>query len=910
MLPQVSVVVPCRDASSWLPACLASLRSQQGVALELLLVDDGSRDGSPAVAERAWEDCPWPMHLLQAEGQGVSVARNLGWRAARYPLVAFLDADDLALPGRLQHQAAMFAADPDLQQVLCGWQRIDAQGRALAAVRPWEEGAGFSSREALRHKAVLPSAWMLRRGALEAAGGFDPALHQAEDVDLLLRLARSGQSGAWLPEVLCGYRVHDDAASRRARPQARGLSLVVERHLRQLSASADDQRLAAEVRYGTRAWLGWYAWTCGDHPLALELWSTALGLSPFMPALTWVHLAENAVRSAARIGTPAELDKLLGSPLWERLQERWWQGRRQPRLESAPSPACGETLDWTAVQRGQVGAALQCWSGQLRAQLQLVNGAEPQGPWQPSALEAWCLGQGPLGTLRLAVLRWSEQLLRLTAEPTCAQASAALDQLSTLERLQADLAVILLDWGLLSWAEDRRPAEQRLEQSIAVLPTAKALIALARLQSPINPAGSRALVLLAAGAPAERAEAPPTTPPPPAFWEDSATTPDSCRGPQCPPCLEQQLRPWSSIALDHGLVHWLPPTDTAERRVPKQTPRPTTGEVGDDKGERQLAVLERGQAWLRPPLRNAWRSTHAFSIADHHDHPLPEFSRRYPQPWSGVCPCPQPSPEPPPPLLPLQLSGTVIALLGLSAETYYHWLLEVLPGLGWLQRHHPHLLGREVRIWHNGGTTAYVEETLQHCFGIGPERLLDARTLPRIQAERLVAVSPLPFGSPSAAAQAWLRRALLPQAQLNPTAPSTAIWLRRGSSARRPVFGEDDVLELLAPLGVKAVDSGRLPVAEQAALVAEAGLVISPHGGAMANLVFASPSATVLELHHPDYRPPYYQKLVPARGFRYMSQAQSARPPALYRDLLFESPATEPIVLDPLRVVAAIRSLL
>jgi glycosyltransferase involved in cell wall biosynthesis len=167
------------------------------------------------------------MRLLQAGSRGVSAARNLGWRAARYSLVAFLDADDLALPDRLQHQAAMFMADPDLQHVLCGWQRIDAQGRALAAVRPWEEGAGFSTREALRHKAVLPSAWMLRREALEAVGGFDVTLQQAEDVDLLLRLARSGHSGAWVPEVLCGYRVHEAAASRRARPQARALSLVV-----------------------------------------------------------------------------------------------------------------------------------------------------------------------------------------------------------------------------------------------------------------------------------------------------------------------------------------------------------------------------------------------------------------------------------------------------------------------------------------------------------------------------------------------------------------------------------------------------------------------------------------------------------------------------------------------------------
>jgi len=906
MLPQVSVVVPCRDAARWLPACLASLRRQRGVALELLLVDDGSHDGSPAVARRAWGDCPWPMRLLQAGSRGVSAARNVGWRAADYPLVAFLDADDLAMPERLQNQAAMFAADPNLQQVLCGWQRIDAAGRPLADVRPWEEGAGFCSREALRHKAVLPSAWMLRREALEAVGGFDAALQQAEDVDLLLRLARSGQSGAWLPEVLCGYRVHDAGASRRARPQVRGLSLVVERHLSHLTLSPDDQRLAAEVRYGTRAWLGWYAWSCGDQPLALELWSTAIGLSPLMPALTWVHLAENAVHSARRIGASTELDELFASSVWEQLQQRWWQARRQPRLGVASEPPRDGTLDWTAIQRGQVVAALLSWSGQLKAELQLEEGVKPSGPWQPTALQAWCLGEDPLAKLRLAVLHWIEELLTLTDHATCAQGSDAVNQPGLAAKLQTDLAAILLQWGWLSWAEDRRPSEQRLEQSIAVLPTARALTALARLQATIHPAGSRALLLLATGAPAGESEATPSTLPPHAFWENSGTTPDSCRGPQCTPCLEQQLRPWSSIALDHGLVHWRPPDNAQKCGAPSRA----SGEAEDDRRERQLAVLQGGQAWLRPPLRNAWRSTHAFTIADHSDRPLPGFSRRYPQPWSGICPHPEPTPEPPPPGGALPLDGVVIALLGLSAETYYHWLLEVIPALGWLQRHHPHLLAKDVRIWHNGGNAAYVLETLQRCFGIGPERLLDARTQPWIQAERLVAVSPLPFGRPSSSAQDWLRRTLMPHDQRDPTVPGAAIWLRRGSSARRPVFGENEVLELLAPLGVKPVDCGRLPVAEQAALVAAARLVISPHGGAMANLVFAAPSATVLELHHPDYRPPYYQNLVQERGFRYLSQAQSGRPPALYRDLLFESPATEPIVLDPPRVVAAIHSLL
>jgi hypothetical protein len=91
--------------------------------------------------------------------------------------------------------------------------------------------------------------------------------------------------------------------------------------------------------------------------------------------------------------------------------------------------------------------------------------------------------------------------------------------------------------------------------------------------------------------------------------------------------------------------------------------------------QRQLAVLPGGEAWLRPPSRNAWHSTHAFTIAEHTEAPLAEFSRRYPQPWPGICPNPQPAPQPPPPGEPHWIDATVIALVGLSAETYYHWLL-------------------------------------------------------------------------------------------------------------------------------------------------------------------------------------------------------------------------------------------
>lgn len=901
MLPQVSVVIPCRDAAPWLAECLASLRQQQGVELELLLVDDGSRDGSAQLALNAWAGVAWPLRVLRSGGCGVSTARNLGWQAARYPLVAFLDADDLAFQDRLSRQAERLCRDRELMHVLCGWRRLDPSGRPLVDVRPWEEGAGFSLEEALRHKAVLPSAWMLRREALVAVGGFDASLSQAEDVDLLLRLARIKAAGAWLEEVLCGYRVHPAAASQQLAQQVQGLCYVVDRHLSDLPATQDHQRLAAEVRYGTRAWLGWSAWIAGDDNRALELWTTALGLSPFAPGLTWVHFAENVVHSAARIGKPSELDALLRSPLWQELERRWWRFRRAFTLQDQVRPS---ELDWQLVYQGQGAAALLAWGRQFAHDLQTrASSGPPDLSWRPAALAAANVPGGALGELKRALLRWSESLLALQGTPRPAAGLGVESLPGLLQPLQRDLAQILLRWAVLTWHEDRRATHQRLEQSLAMFPSLDALGALARLQRRPYPAGAQALQLLASRVDPQADDLrldsvhPPVIP---AFWEQDGYDPDQCRGPQCAPCLEQDLQGWIRDALPHQLIEWRPASlGSSSASVPAES--------------RELVVLEEGQAWLRPPLENAWQTTHAFSIADRDGVSLPRFCRRYPQPWGASCPYSASSPEPRPfAVKPLRLEAPVLALVGLSAETYYHWLLEILPTLGWLQAARPELLSPELLIWHNGGSADYVQDTLSRCCGFSANQLLDAHQVPWIQARQLIAITPAPFARPSPTAQDWLRHSFLPgQSQPDAAWPSIpALWLRRGQAGHRPAVAEEQVLEQLQVDGVVSVDSATLSVRQQAEVVAKAKLLIAPHGGAMANMVFASSGATVLELHHPQYRPPYFQNLAQARGVRYLSQSQPIMPPSLYRDLFYESAATEPIVLDVDQVVSAVRFLM
>ena len=318
-LPAISVVVPMRNACPWLPVLLAALVREWHTGFELIAVDDGSTDASGPLLRRLCAH--WPRQrwqLIQGSGSGVSAARNRAVAAARSPLIAFLDADDRPLPGRLALPLRAFADHPQLSHVHGGWWRCTASGQLQHPVRPWQEGAGFSWRSFMEHKAVLPSAWTVRRSAFEAVGGFDPSLHHSEDVDLLLRLAAAGHQGAWIPHQLVRYRLHAANASARIGPQLQGLLAVLERHLAPLPAS--ERAWVQEQCYSTTTWAVWQAWQVGQPELALTLLSRALQDCPYPLVRRPVHLIEVMQRSSARIGVPLDRAQLLQSGFWQQAE--------------------------------------------------------------------------------------------------------------------------------------------------------------------------------------------------------------------------------------------------------------------------------------------------------------------------------------------------------------------------------------------------------------------------------------------------------------------------------------------------------------------------------------------------------------------------------------------------------------
>ena len=187
--PTVSVVIAAYNAERWIAGAIRSVLGQDYPVLEVIVVDDGSTDATREVVVPFQE----LVRYVFQENAGSAAARNHGIRLARGELVAFLDADDLWLPGKLAAQVACLQAHPD-----CGWcytdaWLVDASTRSkkvrLSQLSPMTEGWVL---EALLLSNFVPfSSALVRREALEAVGGFreGPDRRISEDWDLWLRMA-------------------------------------------------------------------------------------------------------------------------------------------------------------------------------------------------------------------------------------------------------------------------------------------------------------------------------------------------------------------------------------------------------------------------------------------------------------------------------------------------------------------------------------------------------------------------------------------------------------------------------------------------------------------------------------------------------------------------------------------------
>ena len=219
---QVSVITPCYNAARFVAQTMASVRAQTGVALEHVIVDDGSTDDTADVVRGQLKD-DGRARLVQRPNQGVGAARNEGFRAAspdsRYLL--FLDADDWIEPGMLERLVSYLDERPHVGVVYCDPFVVDDEGRPLNfewPARLTSRGAGvrrvapddphtpFESVYAMA--GIIPSIALIRRSTYEKTPGWDESLGQpCEDTDLFLHLALEAEIH-FIPERYAYYRIH------------------------------------------------------------------------------------------------------------------------------------------------------------------------------------------------------------------------------------------------------------------------------------------------------------------------------------------------------------------------------------------------------------------------------------------------------------------------------------------------------------------------------------------------------------------------------------------------------------------------------------------------------------------------------------------------------------------------------
>lgn len=202
--PLVSAVIPAYNCEEFIAEAVESVLEQTWARLECIVVDDGSTDRTGIVLAAF----SGRVRCFRVPNRGPAAARNLGARAANGELIAFLDADDVWEPTKIERQMALYKARGELGLVYCGLRVVDREGRHLS-FRPAPDPASVL-RNTLLHEppgVSLAQTGVIPRHVFFASGGFDERLRGPADSDLAWRLAARFPIAA-VQEPLCRYRRH------------------------------------------------------------------------------------------------------------------------------------------------------------------------------------------------------------------------------------------------------------------------------------------------------------------------------------------------------------------------------------------------------------------------------------------------------------------------------------------------------------------------------------------------------------------------------------------------------------------------------------------------------------------------------------------------------------------------------
>jgi len=212
MNSDISAIIPTFNRREMVVEAIGSVLAQRDVQFELIVVDDGSTDGTAEAIEHVLEQAVTPVHVIQTGNRGAAAARNLGVEAATAPLIAFLDSDDLWHPEKLARQLSYLREHRGCVISQCNELWIRNGRRVNPGLRHRKRGGDIFV-ESLRTCLISPSAVMMSTALFRDLGGFDETMLAAEDYDLWLRILLHHEVGLIEENLVTRRAGHGDQLS-------------------------------------------------------------------------------------------------------------------------------------------------------------------------------------------------------------------------------------------------------------------------------------------------------------------------------------------------------------------------------------------------------------------------------------------------------------------------------------------------------------------------------------------------------------------------------------------------------------------------------------------------------------------------------------------------------------------------
>ena len=281
----ISVIIPTYNSGIFIGEAIHSVLCQTCTDYEIIVIDDGSTDNTREIIEKNFPQ----VRYFYIPNQGVSRARNYGIRMARGEFIAFLDADDLWLPEKLEKQLEVFKADQELMLVFTEHRVFDTNGfRKQLFFKKKRLMKGDIVKNIFFYSHVTTSTVVVRRHVFQEVGFFEENLKAAEDDNLWMRIALKFRIHL-IDEVLVNYRWTEKSLSRTAANlfdgDLKNIELIEKKHkdLRKHLGQANIRRKKSDI-YN---FYGYFFFSKGDHAMAKRYLIKSIAFYPHIGSIIY-----------------------------------------------------------------------------------------------------------------------------------------------------------------------------------------------------------------------------------------------------------------------------------------------------------------------------------------------------------------------------------------------------------------------------------------------------------------------------------------------------------------------------------------------------------------------------------------------------------------------------------------------